>query len=110
MKISEKIHQNFILLCIYPNRDPTSRWIKSRNLLILTLNLFLMFGSISSSLVFIKMYFNIDLARSLVAAYQIGATGPVGYTLSAGFLLRKDIAKIFDDIQTIYDLCKFSQS
>lgn len=110
MKISDKIQKNLILLCIYSNRDPTSRWIKFRNLSILSLNLFLMFGSILSSSVFMKMYVNIDLARSLVAAYQIGATGPVGYTLSAGFLLRKDITKILDDIQAIYDLCKFSQS
>lgn len=104
MKFLENIYRILVLLYICPNRKSTKRWIKIRNILFLALNVAFGFLSLLWSMAFIVKYFTIDLSNALSAGFQVGATFFVFYTIIVALFLRHDIAKVFDDIQTIYDL------
>lgn len=104
MKFSKNIYRILVLLCICPNRKSTKRWIKIRNILFLAINVTFGFFSLISSIAFVVNYFTIDFSNALSAGFQVGATFFVFYTIIMALYLRNDIAKVFDDIQTIYDL------
>lgn len=104
MNFLKKNYRIFVLLCICPNRQSTKQWIKIRNILFLLVNTILGFLSWILSIAFVVKYFKIDLPNALSAGFQVGAESFTFNTIIVALYLRKDITKVFDDIQLIYDL------
>lgn len=98
------IQDRFRLLCFLPSKtkDPI---IKIRNVVIAVF-LFLMITSVGlASACFIKKKFKTDFESSLQATMQMTGYWAVSYMMITSYLLRNQIAGVFEAFQNLYDKC-----
>lgn len=128
MKLLKRNYYIFTLLSICEPEKSTGKWIRYRNVVFTFSHLFLMFVGVTACIIFIRNNFTVDLVNSFGAGFQgtdcvslnslfsqnesilifqVGGGVPTFYTLFAAVILRNEIMKIFDDLQTIYDLSMF---
>lgn len=107
MKTLQENYQVFVLLCVCPSDKPISRRMKIFYISISALCATVVFTAlISSSVYFLKNY-SIDLEGAIFAVAQIVAAFVISSTLIIAHFKRHDIKKIFNDIQSHYDACKY---
>lgn len=107
MRILEHSYQILVLLCVCPpDKDPTNKWIQRRNAILSLLTIVLIMVPNVASIVFMVQYFRIDLASAFCACYQAAALTKCIYTLFVAYIIRDDVKKAFDALQTFYDSSK----
>lgn len=106
-----KLNQEVLtLLWILPLSDDESKWLKLRNFFI-SLIVFLLglVTVVCGSFFFVRNVDN-NLEMSLSAVIQISACTSQVYMLFFSIILWKNFAKLFPNLQKIYDECKCIES